>query len=83
MTNERDDLISVISVDSLAVTRTIAAGERPRGIIFSHDHSRVHVWALDSDAVQVIDPETGEVLHNLPSGEDREQFALHPDDSHL
>ena len=29
--------------------------------------------------MQVIDPDTGEVRHNLPSGEDPEQFALAPD----
>lgn len=83
VTNEKDDTISVISVDTLEVIRTIATGERPRGIIFTHDHSRVYVCASDSDAVQVIDPDTGEILHNLPSGEDPEQFALHPDGKHL
>jgi PQQ-dependent catabolism-associated beta-propeller protein len=30
-----------------------------------------------------MDPDTGEILHDLPSGEDPEQFALHPDDRHL
>ena len=35
------------------------------------------------DAVQVLDPDTGEILHDLPSGEDPEQFVLAPDDRHL
>ena len=30
-----------------------------------------------------MDPETGKILHDLPSGEDPEQFALHPDDRRL
>ena len=83
VTNEKDDTISVIDVATLEVVRTIPVGERPRGITFSHDFSRVYVCASDSDTVQVIDPETGEVLHDLPSGEDPEQFVLHPDDRHL
>lgn len=83
VTNEKDDTISVIDVDTLEVTRTIPTGERPRGIVFSRDFSRVYVCASDSDAVQVLDAETGEALHDLPSGEDPEQFALHPDDRRL
>lgn len=79
VTNEKDDTISVIDVATLAVTRTIPTGERPRGITFSPDHSRVYICASDSDAVQVMDPQTGEILHDLPSGEDPEQFVLSPD----
>ncbi len=83
VTNEKDDSISVIDVETLEVIRTIQTGERPRGITFSKDYSRAYVCASDSDTVQVIDVETGQILHNLPSGEDPEQFALHPNDRHL
>ena len=83
VTNEKDDTISVIDTATLEVTRTIPTGERPRGITFSHDYSRVYICASDSDTVQVMDPATGEILHELPSGEDPEQFVLHPDDKHL
>ena len=40
VTNEKDNTISVIDVDTLEVTRTIPVGERPRGITFSKDFSR-------------------------------------------
>lgn len=83
VTNEKDDTVSVIDVATLEVIRTIPTGERPRGITFSHDFSRVYICASDSDTVQVMDPGTGEILHNLPSGEDPEQFVLHPNDRHL
>ena len=83
VTNEKDDTISVIDIDKLEVVRTIKTGERPRGITFSSDHSRVYICASDSDTVQVMDPATGQVLHDLPSGEDPEQFVLSPDDRHL
>ncbi|MEL7211100.1 MAG: YVTN family beta-propeller repeat protein [Pseudomonadota bacterium] len=83
VSNEKDDTISVIDIETLEVVRTIEVGERPRGITFSKDYSVLYVCASDSDTVQVIDPETGKVLHELPSGEDPEQFVLHPDDRHL
>ncbi len=66
VTNEKDDTISVIDADTLEVTRTIETGERPRGITFSKDYSRVYICASDSDAVQVMDPVTGKILHDLP-----------------
>lgn len=83
VTNEKDDTISVIDIETLEVTRTIPTGERPRGITFSKDYSVVYICASDSDAVQVMDPVSGEILHDLPSGEDPEQFVLHPDNRHL
>lgn len=79
ISNEKDNTISVIDIDTLEVTRTLEVGERPRGITFSRDHSVLYLCASDSDAVQVIDPDSGEILHELPSGEDPEQFVLHPD----
>ncbi|WP_299483660.1 YVTN family beta-propeller repeat protein [uncultured Roseibium sp.] len=83
VSNEKDDTISVIDIDTLEVVRTIDVGERPRGITFAIDHSVLYLCASDSDTVQVIDPETGKILHELPSGEDPEQFVLHPDNRHL
>ena len=83
VTNEKDDTVSVISTETLEVIKTYETGERPRGITFSKDYSRVYICASDSDAVQVMDPATGKILHDLPSGEDPEQFVLHPNDRHL
>ena len=75
--------LSVIDIDTLEVTRTIETGERPHGITFSKDYSVLCICASDSDSVQVMDPATGEILHDLPSGEDPEQFVLHPNDRYL
>ncbi|MBO9434867.1 MULTISPECIES: YVTN family beta-propeller repeat protein [unclassified Ruegeria] len=83
ISNEKDDTLSVIDIETLEVIRTIETGERPRGITFSKDYSVLYICASDSDSVQVMDPETGEILHDLPSGEDPEQFVLHPNDKHL
>ena len=83
VSNEKDDTLSVIDIETLEVVRTIEVGERPRGITFAKDYSVLYICASDSDTVQVMDPETGKVLHELPSGEDPEQFVLHPDNRHL
>ena len=83
VTNEKDDTVSVIDTDTLEVIQTYPTGERPRGITFSKDFTRLYICASDSDSVQVMDPNTGEILRDLPSGEDPEQFVLHPDDIHL
>ncbi|QJF52597.1 PQQ-dependent catabolism-associated beta-propeller protein [Roseobacter ponti] len=83
VTNEKDNTVSVISTDTLDIVRTYPTGERPRGISFSKDFSRLYISASDRNVVQVMDPLTGEVLHELPSGKDPGQFVLHPDDQHL
>ncbi|MFK7868892.1 MAG: YVTN family beta-propeller repeat protein [Roseobacter sp.] len=83
VTNEKDDTVSVISTETLEVINTYPTGERPRGLTFSKDFSRLYICASDSNTVQVMDPSTGEILFDLPSGEDPEQFVLHPNDRHL
>ncbi|MCC0031941.1 MAG: YVTN family beta-propeller repeat protein [Brucellaceae bacterium] len=83
VTNEKDDTVSVIDTETNEVVDTFEVGERPRGILFSRDFTKLYICASDSDTVQVWDVATGKKLHDLPSGEDPEQFALHPDDKHL
>ena len=56
VTNERDDTVSVIDTETLEVIQTYETGERPRGITFSKDFTRLYICASDSDAVQVMDP---------------------------
>jgi len=83
VTNEKDNTVSVISTETLEVVHTYATGERPRGIAFSEDFSRLYISTSDRNVVQVIDPQTGQVLHELPSGEDPGQFVRHPNDRYL
>jgi PQQ-dependent catabolism-associated beta-propeller protein len=82
VSSEKDNTISVIDTASLSVVRTFPVGKRPRGIAFSKSFTQLYVCASDSNAVQVYDP-AGVHLHDLPSGEDPEQFALSPDGSRL
>lgn len=83
VSNEKDDTISIIDLDTLEVTDTLNVGKRPRGILFSKDYSKLYICASDSDTVQIMDVATKEIIGELPSGEDPEQFALHPNDRHL
>ncbi len=83
VSNEKDNTLSVIDIDSLEVIDTIEVGMRPRGITFNRDFTELYICASDSDAVQVMDMAERRIVADLPSGEDPEQFALHPDDRKL
>ncbi len=83
ISNEKDNTLSVLDLDTFEVTATIEVGARPRGIVFNRDYSKLYICASDSDSVQILDVESGQVIADLPSGEDPEQFALHPNDRHL
>ena len=57
VSNEKDNTVSVIDSRTLAVTRTIPVGKRPRGIAFSADFKHLFVCASDSDAVAWVTPD--------------------------
>ncbi|MEQ5837663.1 YVTN family beta-propeller repeat protein [Marinobacter sp. NFXS9] len=83
VSNEKDNTLSVIDMDSLEVVDTLPVGKRPRGILMSKDKSLLYICASDDDTVQVMDLKTRKIIDTLPSGEDPEQFALHPNNRHL
>ncbi|MDX1399335.1 MAG: hypothetical protein R3204_12475, partial [Oceanospirillum sp.] len=83
ISNEKDNSLSVIDLNTLEVVNTIDVGQRPRGIIFSKDYKQLYICASDDDTVQIMDTATGQIIANLPSGDDPEQFALSPNNRHL
>lgn len=83
VSNEKDNTLSVIDMNSLEVVDTIDVGQRPRGILMSKDNRLLYICASDDDTVQVLDLATRRIVDTLPSGEDPEQFALHPNNRHL
>ncbi|HCL41706.1 MAG TPA: hypothetical protein DHW73_10080, partial [Pseudomonas sp.] len=83
VSNEKDNTISVIDMNTLEVTDTLDVGMRPRGILLSSDNSKLFICASDSDTVQIMDLATRRIVQELPSGADPEQFALHPNDRTL
>ena len=78
VSNERDNTLSVIDVDTLELIETVPVGQRPRGIAFSPDYTKLYICASDSDAVQVLDVATRTIVADLPSGADPEFFDLDP-----
>lgn len=83
VSNEKDDSISVIDLDTLEMVETFEVGQRPRGLTLSHDNKLLYICASDSDAVQVMDLASRRIIKQLPSGADPEQFALHPNNRWL
>ncbi|HBT56052.1 MAG TPA: hypothetical protein DEA92_02745, partial [Pseudomonas sp.] len=55
VSNEKDNTISVIDMNTLEVTDTLEVGMRPRGILLSSDNSKLFICASDSDTVQIMD----------------------------
>jgi YVTN family beta-propeller protein len=78
VSNEKDNSLSLIDMQTLQVTDTLPVGQRPRGLLLSHDNKLLYICASDSDRVQVMDVATRKIIKELPSGKDPEQFALHP-----
>lgn len=83
VSNEKDNTISVIDGASFEVTDTIAVGERPRGIVVSHDGGILYMCTSDEDHVEVLDLATRKVTHTLPSGPDPELMQLDPSGRYL
>lgn len=83
VSNEKDNSLSLIDMQTLQVTDTLKVGQRPRGLLLSHDNKLLYICASDSDRVQVMDVATRKIIKELPSGKDPEQFALHPNNRWL
>ena len=78
VSNEKDNSLSLIDMQTLQVTETLPVGQRPRGLLLSHDNTLLYICASDSDRVQVMDIATRKIIKELPSGKDPEQFACTP-----
>lgn len=79
VSNEKDNTVSVIDVDTGTVIETIKVGQRPRGLILAHDDKWMLVAVSDDNRIEVYDTETYKFVKSLKSGEDPELFAMHPD----
>ncbi len=79
VTNEAGDSVTVIDSRTGKVEKTIAVGDRPRGIGLSPDRSRVYVALGNENAIAVVDTLSLEVVRKIPAGSDPEAFAVHGD----
>ena len=80
VSNEKDNSITIIDLEKLEVIETVEVGQRPRGLVFSRDFTKLYICASDDDTVQVMDTASREILYDLPSGADPEFFDIHPND---
>ena len=53
ISNEKDNTVSVVDLDKMAVVRTYQVGQRPRGITMTKDGQFILLCASDDDTVQV------------------------------
>src|SRR5688500_14734551 len=72
VSNEKDNTITVLDSEKLAVTATWKVGRRPRGITTSLDGKWLYVCASDDHRIDVIDTATGKTVRSLKSGPDPE-----------
>lgn len=66
VSNEKDNSLSLIDMQTLEVTETLPVGQRPRGLLLSHDNKLLYICASDSDRVQVMDVATRKIIKELP-----------------
>jgi YVTN family beta-propeller protein len=70
VSNEKGNTVSVVDLDTMAVTQTIKVGQRPRGITLGNDGKVLYVCTSDDDHIEMIDTDTLKPLGTLPSGPD-------------
>ncbi len=78
VTLEKDNALAVIDPIAGKLLKTVAIGQRPRGIAISPDNKYLYVATSDDDTVKIYNADTYEELGELPSGDDPETFALNP-----
>jgi len=83
VTNEKSNDVTVIDAATRAVVKTVAVGQRPRGVTVSPDGRRVYVANSNSDSVSIIDARELTVLKTVPAGTDPEGLTLDRTGTHL
>ncbi|TMJ45836.1 MAG: hypothetical protein E6G90_15415, partial [Alphaproteobacteria bacterium] len=64
VSNEKDNTITVVDGASLIPVKTIAVGQRPRGILLSKDEKSLYICASDSDHIEVLDLTAEKIVRN-------------------
>ena len=83
ITLEKDNALAIVDPIAGKLLKTVAIGQRPRGIVLSKDQRQLYIASSDDDTIQIIDIESLTPVGTLPSGEDPETFAMNPSGDHL
>jgi PQQ-dependent catabolism-associated beta-propeller protein len=78
VTSERDNTVTVLDSNTLAVKKVIDVGTRPRGIAITPDHREIFVCIGDDDRMDVINTKTLAVSRSVPNVLDPELVAIDP-----
>lgn len=78
VSSEKDDALTLIDTQTLAVKGTVPTCKRGRHIQRLPD-GKLMVACTDSNAADVIDPTTGKSVRRVPLGDEPEAFDLSPD----
>ncbi len=73
--NEKDNTVSVIDLSKMKVVKTVATGERPRGMALTSDGKRLLVSEGDSNRIDIFDTTTWKVIGSIDTP-DPEYAAL-------
>src|SRR3954469_22605204 len=79
VSNEKDNTVTVLAGDTLAIIKTVPVGARPRGMALSPDGGKAYVCTSDANQIEILDLASLSLAGTLPSGKDPEYFALSPD----
>jgi PQQ-dependent catabolism-associated beta-propeller protein len=80
---EKDNALAIVDPIAGKLLKTVAIGQRPRGIVLSKNQQQLYIASSDDDIIQVIDINTLKAIGTLPSGEDPETFAMNPSGDQL
>jgi YVTN family beta-propeller protein len=75
VTNQYDNSVSVIDLETYALLKTIRVGEYPEGIVSSPDGRKVVVANWFDNTVSVIDVARLEVIKTIPTGNGSRAFG--------
>jgi PQQ-dependent catabolism-associated beta-propeller protein len=79
VSSEKDDALTLIDTDKLAVKGTIATCKRARHVQLIPGGKQLMVACTDSNEADVIDLATGKSVKRVPLGDEPEAFDLSPD----
>ncbi|WP_234406115.1 hypothetical protein [Methylobacillus glycogenes] len=78
ITNQGDNTVSVIDLDTLQVTATIAVGKSPVGVATSAKLGKVYISNVDSHSVSVIDSQQLQVTDTIDIAARQWALPFHP-----
>lgn len=78
VTLEKANAIAVMDGNTGKLSQLVEVGKRPRGLVLSHDKTRLYVAVSDENIIKIVDASTLKIVGSLPCDKAK-TFALSPD----